>query len=235
VVATLARNGTAWQLARRVAAPAVRRCRRALDGIVARRYGLPREASSIVWLDALGHAGPDRNSYAPTPWGLLGQMLPADEVSEEDVFLDLGCGMGRIVLEAALRYPFARVEGVELAPRLAAIAREVLRRNQHRLRCRGWKIVTSDVLDYCVADDVTIAYLYDPFTGPIFDAAIERLEASVERRPRRLRVVYVVPQESERLQRAGVEVRSGSFGLLKSGAMFRYLVCDLLPARVPSR
>lgn len=229
MVVRVARKTTARQLARHLAGPPVRAVRGALDRGVARHYGLPPEASGIVWLRDLGHAGPGRNSYAPTPWGLLERVLPVDEVTEQDVFLDLGCGMGRVLLEAAMRYPFARVGGVELVPRLAAAAREVLRQNSRRLRCREWEVVTSDVLDYTVPDDVTIAYLYDPFTGPVFDAALDRLEASVERRPRRLRVVYVVPQESDRLMRAGVEVRRGSFGLLKTGAMFRYLVCDLLP------
>jgi SAM-dependent methyltransferase len=197
------------------------------DSRLERRYGLPREASGILWLNNQGYAASGRNSYAPTPWGLLERILPVDEVSAQDVFLDLGCGMGRVLLEAGMRYPFVRVEGVELVPRLAATARAVLTRNAHLLRCRTWDVVTSDVVDYSVPDEVTVAYLYDPFTGPVFDAAMERLEASLERRPRRLRVVYVTPQESERLVRSAVEARTGSFRVLAIGARLRYVVCEL--------
>lgn len=207
----------------------MRLVRRELDRAVARRYGLPREATGIVWLHDLGYAGPDRNSYAPTPWGVLERIVPPGEVTEEDVFLDIGCGMGRVALEAAMRYPFARVVGIELVPRFADVARHVLRRNQGRLRCRDWEVVTADVRDYAVPDDVTFAYLYDPFTGPLFDDALAHLQESVERRPRRLRVVYVVPQEEDRLLRKAALVRSGNVGLLRTGAMFRYLVCDLSP------
>ena len=214
-------------MARRLATRAIQAALRVRDRAIARRYGLPPESSGIVWLRDQGYAAPERNSYAPTPWGLLPRMLPLAEVTEEDVFLDIGCGMGRILLEAAVHYPFARVEGVELVPRFAATARDVLTRNERRLRCRTWEVVTSDVLDYPVPDDVTVAYVYDPFTGSVFDEAMKRLEASVERRQRRLRVVYVTPKESERLLRSGVEVRGGSFGLLRTGATFRYLVCDL--------
>ena len=161
--------------------------------------------------------------------GLLRDMLPVDEVGPADVFLDIGCGMGRVLLEAGIGYPFARVEGVELVPAFAYVARSVLARNSRRLRCGAWRVVTSDVVDYAVPDDVTVAFLYDPFTGSLFDAAMARLEESVARASRRLRVVYVTPQESERALRAAAVVRSGSFGALRTGTGFRYLVCELGP------
>jgi SAM-dependent methyltransferase len=192
-----------------------------------RRYGLPPEASGIVWLSEEGYEDPERRSYAPTPWGLLGRMLPSREVSAEDMFLDLGCGMGRVLLEAAMTYPFSRVEGVELVPRLAATARDVLARNQERLRCETWNVVVSDVVDYSVPDDATVVFLYDPFAGSVFDAAIRQLEASLRRRPRRLRVVYVTPDESARLLRSGVEIRRGRIRVLAVGASLEYVVCEL--------
>jgi SAM-dependent methyltransferase len=216
-------------MAKRAAGPSIRAAAGLRNRRIEQRYGLPREASGIVWLDELGYAGHDRNSYAPTPWGLLQRMLPLEDVGSDDVFLDLGCGMGRVLLEAGMNYPFARVEGVELVPSLADTARAVLRRNESLLQCGAWDVVTSDVLNYSVPDDVTVGYLYDPFTGSVFDAAMARLEASVERHPRRLRVVYVTPQESERLARSAVEARGGSFRVLAVGATLRYVVCDLGP------
>ena len=218
-----------WTAAKRAAGPAIRAGARVRDGRLERRYGLPREASGIVWLKDQGYAGSDRNSYAPTPWGVLERVLPVDEVSAQDVFLDLGCGMGRVLLEAGLHYPFAHLEGVELVPANAATAREVLARNEHLLRCRSWNVVTSDVVDYSPPDEATVVFLHDPFTGPVFDAAVEQLEASVERRPRRLRVVYLTPSESDRLVRSGVVTHTGSFRVLSIGARLRYVVCELGP------
>ena len=46
----------------------------------------------------------------------------AREIRPDDVFIDLGSGMGRMVLEAA-RYPFKRVIGVELVEQLHDLAR----------------------------------------------------------------------------------------------------------------
>ena len=136
------------------------------------------------------------------------------------------------MLEAAERYPFRRLVGVEVVPELAQAARELLRRNQHRLRGGAWEIVTADVLDYEVPDDVTVAYFFDPFTGPVFEAVLGKLEASVDRRPRRIRIVYLVPIEVASLERSGrvVPVRRGTAGWLRTGGRYDYLVADLEPA-----
>src|SRR5436305_1530907 len=52
--------------------------------------------------------------YAPVGWRQLRRALPPRLLTGEDVFVDLGSGMGRAVLEAAATYPVARVIGVEL-------------------------------------------------------------------------------------------------------------------------
>jgi tRNA G46 methylase TrmB len=40
--------------------------------------------------------------------------LPESEVGHDDVLLDVGSGMGRIVYQAACSYPLRRVVGVDL-------------------------------------------------------------------------------------------------------------------------
>lgn len=218
---------------RRAGGAALRGARRALDvSLIERARGVPREAAGTIWLDQLGYAGEHRKSYAPSPWRVLERMLPVDEVDLADVFLDFGCGIGRIVLQAAERYPFETVLGVELVPQLADSARALLTRNQHRLRCRQWQIATADALDYPIPDDVTVAYFYDPFTGPVFDAVLSRLETSLERNPRRLRFLYLTPTEASRIVRSGrvTPVRRGTTGLLHPGGRMEYFVGDM-PAR----
>jgi SAM-dependent methyltransferase len=208
---------------------AVRIARRALDvALVERRYDVPPPdqvpASSAVLSEY-------HKAYAPTPWRVLRHVLPPDEVSNTDVFLDFGCGAGRVLLQAGDRYPFRRLVGVEVMPELAAAGRALLERNKYRLDGRPWEIVTTDVVDYEVPDDVTVAYLFDPFTGPVFDAAIAALEESVDRRPRRVRLVYLVPVEIARLEGSNrvILVRRGTTGWLKTGGRYDYFVGDLMP------
>ncbi len=124
----------------------------------------------------------------------LRRILPPREVTNHDVFVDFGSGMDRVVLQAA-RYPFRKVIGVEISERLHRIARKNLVRNRRRLRCPDIELVHADVLDYELADDVTAAFLYNPFQGEIFPTVVARLLQSVERNPRPLRIIYVNPVE----------------------------------------
>jgi hypothetical protein len=203
--------------------------RKADIALVERRYQLPFSLE----MEPGDHRslGRDRNAYAPTPWRLLPRILPAGELSTDDVLVDFGCGKGRILLEAAERYPVRRVIGVEVEPHLADAARLLLQLNAGRLRVRDWEVVTADVLDYEIPTEMTVAYLYDPFTGPVFDRLMARLEESVKLRPRRVRLVYVTPIELERMTRSGrvVPVRAGITGWLTAGGRWRYFVGDLLP------
>lgn len=156
-----------------------------------------------IELAELGLPSENRQRYQPSEWLTLARALRRSEVSPADVFIDFGCGMGRVVLEAAMLYRFSRVVGVELSADLAAVARENVERNRRRLRTPQVEIVVSDVLAYSIPDDVTIAFFHNPFNGPIFDHVISGLLASVDRSPRRLRIVYFVPAEEEMMLRTG--------------------------------
>jgi SAM-dependent methyltransferase len=158
--------------------------------------------SDQVMLEDLGLADPQRVEYTPSPWRELQRVLPPSEVGPDDVFADLGCGMGRIVLLAA-RYPMKRVVGVELSEDLARVARENVGNAQGRLATRDIEIVQADVLEYELPDDVTIVYLFNPFTGDIFEQALQSILASLDRRGRRLRMVYRHPVEHERIMATG--------------------------------
>ena len=96
----------------------------ARDGLVRlveRRYGI--RTSGVIELDELGIAAPDRVRYKPAPWLTLRRALPRGSVGADDVFVDFGSGMGRVVFQAAMRYPIKRVTGVELSARLHEVAR----------------------------------------------------------------------------------------------------------------
>ncbi len=121
-----------------------------------------------------------------------------DPQGEQDVLLDYGCGLGRAVIVAAT-YPFARVIGVELSEELSRRARENLRRAKRRLRCPRVQIVTADAACYEVPPEVNAVFLFNPFTGPVLQAVIQRLHHSWQRRPRVLRLVYLYPAHEPNL------------------------------------
>ena len=57
----------------------------------------------------------DLAPWVPTPMGVVDRMLEMAEVDSETVLYDLGCGDGRIVIEAAKRFG-ARGIGVDIDP-----------------------------------------------------------------------------------------------------------------------
>jgi Histone methylation protein DOT1 len=166
-----------------------------------RRHGI--ETLGIVELEELGLAGPDRERYKPTEWSTLPRILRRADVGPDDVFIDFGSGLGRVVYQAALRYPFKRVIGVELSRELNEVAQRNLERNRARLRCADVELVVCDVLDYAIPDDVTVAFFANPFRGATFAAVVDRLLQSIDRRPRTLRLIYRNPVEHEHLMATG--------------------------------
>lgn len=180
--------------------------------VLDRRHGI--DTSRPVDLVTLGIAADGRIGYTPSGWRNLPSVLRHIPVGADDVFLDLGSGKGRIVLQAARR-PFKRVIGVEFSTELNAIALENVEATRERLRCQNVELVEADIADYRVPDDVTIVYAYNPVRGDLFEIAMRALIASFERRPRPMHLLYRNPLEHDRL------LASGSFHLHKSVAAWR--------------
>jgi len=86
---------------------------------------LPGRSRQAAWLDmvalALGGDGAVA-PFVPTGEEVVPLVLEALELGPGDVFYDLGCGDGRVAVEAAKRYPIKRAVCVEIRPELAAEA-----------------------------------------------------------------------------------------------------------------
>ena len=172
---------------------------------VVRRFLEPEgliETSTEVELDEVGLESPERVGYGATPRFVVPLVLRRLRVGPDDVFLDLGSGKGRVVRQAAM-FPFKRVVGVDLVEDFNRIARHNIEVSRDRLRCDDVQLVTADVVTYEIPDDVTIAYFFHPFTGEIFARVVENLVASLDRNPRDLRIVYVVPTMADLILASG--------------------------------
>ena len=157
-----------------------------------RRYGV--RTSGRIDLAELGLAHEDRVYYIASNWRTLRRALRRYEIGQDDVFIDFGSGMGRMVLEAS-RFPFKKVIGVELASQLHTIAQQNVKSMRRRAHCMEIELVNSDVLDYDFPDDVTFVYMFNPFRGAIFQAAVQMMIRSLDRNPRTLHLIYLNPYE----------------------------------------
>jgi SAM-dependent methyltransferase len=128
---------------------------------------------------------------SPSPWYILPRALRKVGASDSDVFVDFGCGTGRMIHQAAKR-PLKRVIGVEVIPEVAARAQDLVAAERGRYRCQSVEIVTGDVAQFRVPDDLTIAYFgqVQYFSPEEMDAVLRNLIESIDRRPRRVRLIY---------------------------------------------
>lgn len=138
----------------------------------------------------------DCHGYEPIDYLCFDRVMEYfSPISEQDGFLDYGCGMGRAVLLAALQ-PYGRVLGVEIDPRLAAIARDEVSRFRRRGHARAGRIdiLEHDASRYEVPAAINHVFLFNSFTGQLLEDVLERLRESVCRFPRTLWIAYLQPK-----------------------------------------
>lgn len=165
----------------------------------------------------ISHLHPERVWYEASGWSYLRRMLRRREVGPHDVFVDFGSGKGRVLLQAAARYPFARVIGVEISEALNDIARANVAKRRDGLAGRDIELVTADAVAYEVPDSMTVGYFYYPFVGETFRRVMENIVASHTRRPRRIRLIYVLPTMEEQILSTGLFRRVRSRRVIDMG------------------
>lgn len=171
---------------------------------------------TIGFLPEAGPPGaPDwRGAYVPTRYRRIVAALRHVGVGPDDEVVDLGCGLGRAVF-AASWLGARRAVGVEIDPGLTAQASANVPHS--RLRDRDIEFVCTPAENYSLAD-TTVLFMFNPFGAGTMQMVIDRLEAEMARKPRRLRIVYENPLQhavldaSKRLKRTDdwASGRSGS-------------------------
>ena len=137
--------------------------------------------------------------YVPLPYLVINQILARLAMGKEDVFVDIGCGKGR-VLCCACRKPLRKVVGIEVNESLVKLALA----NANRVRRKKTEVqvlaMPAEEFDYA---DTTAIYLYNPFGPPIMDKVFARIDESYRRKPRKLQVAYANCLHEEPLRRTG--------------------------------
>ena len=148
-------------------------------------HGVTTEA--LVFLgeldpDAIGPSLAYATHYEPTPVAEAVALLDASPLAPEHAtFVDVGAGMGRVVLLAAAR-PFRRVLGLEISPALAEIARDNLASaHDAPTRCRDVRIAAGDAASFAFPRGDLVLFLYNPFSAPVLEKMLAGLESDERR------------------------------------------------------
>ncbi len=146
--------------------------------------------------DAVGPSLEFATHYEPTPVAQAEALLDASPLApERTTFVDLGAGMGRVLLLAARR-PFRAVIGVEISPALAEIARENLATAHDPQRvARDVKMVHADAAEYAFPRGDLVIFMYNPFRGPVLDRVLANVRTTAKER--KVTLLYHTPVERE--------------------------------------
>jgi len=163
-----------------------------------RRYGLDtiksiRVSEMDVWRDKIHHRN-NLKFYEPTRLNVFNSIFKNLPIAyEEFLFVDFGSGKGRVLLLAA-DYPFKKIIGVEISPRINRIALDNI--NTYRStsqQCFNIESITGDAPTFPIPDEKAVFYFFNPFDDHIMSHILSNIERSLVRSPREIFIVYINP------------------------------------------
>lgn len=119
------------------------------------------------------------------------------------VFLDVGAGKGRALLLAS-QLPFLRVEGIELNPALAAIARNNISLWHKDLQAQSLSPIHlhhADATRHPLPLESTLAFLFHPFELPLLRRFLRHVETSQASHSTPFDILYVNAEHDSFLDR----------------------------------
>jgi SAM-dependent methyltransferase len=172
--------------------------------------------SQLFMPEDLGYWQEGYQLYTATDYRSFHRVMKHIDVRDQDVFLDYGSGLGRVLLMAA-QYPFRRVLGVELSARLNEGAGWNITRCRGKLRCRNIEVIQADATVFVPPADVSIMYLYSPFGPTVLPHVLDNIHQSLEACPRDLLVICKNPEyfEIEAARRDWLSKPSEPAGIFK--------------------
>lgn len=128
----------------------------------------------------------DMRDYSPSPYGRIEKMVHYLNPGKDDIFVDFGCGKGRVVFLVALK-KLKKSIGIEINPHLIGAARRNLA--GCRWRRSPVELINTDAADYPITDE-NIFFIFNPFGEKTLEKVIFNIKHSLESRPRKVRIIY---------------------------------------------
>ena len=121
-------------------------------------------------------------------------------------------------MRTLLKFPFCRVDGLELSEHIASIAA----RNFRRLGADRSTVFAGDASTFQDYDNYNYAYFYNPFPTHVMRQVVGNLVGSIERRPRRFRLIYDNPTCHDAVMRVRVFAKVGDYPDVFNNRIFVY-------------
>ena len=113
-------------------------------------------------------------AYAPTWYWSLDEVFKDAEFTENDSFVDIGCGEGRVLAWLINKHFPGKITGIEKDPDVAAIAKKWMKRRPNE----KVRLIEGDAMEQSY-NDYTIIYIFRPFNEEFFERLILRIESQL--------------------------------------------------------
>jgi SAM-dependent methyltransferase len=144
---------------------------------------------SNTYLDELNLPEDRCHYYANSGGPHLDKVLKALKITSQDSVVDFGSGKGGALITLS-RYPFARIAGVEISPKLAIIAQQ----NLDKLNINNVTMKVCDAADFIDLDEYNYFYFFSPFPSAVMSAVIRNICTSLTYNPRKASIIYFNPE-----------------------------------------
>jgi len=128
----------------------------------------------------------------------LKKVLTELNITDQDSILDYGSGKGASLL-LFRKYAFGKIGGVELS----SVLLEIARKNFKRLKVHDLHMYHANGRYFQDLDQFNHFYFYNPFPCEVMDAVLNNIQASIEREPRRVKLIYCNPKCHELIVKSG--------------------------------
>ncbi len=150
------------------------------------------------------YVSPDssENYYSRTDKSTLTQLVSVLNLSQEDSFLDIGCGKG-LVLYYFAKKTHCKLAGIEKFEPLVQLAKQNFRTLGLADRIQ---VITIDAKDFLNYADYNVFFMFNPFKQDVAQRVMECIVKSLSINPRKIRIISVQPFFNQIIEGFGFQV-----------------------------
>lgn len=136
------------------------------------------------------------NQYEATPYSILHALFDAYKLERTDVFVDFGCGKGRLLFYVHNHFQ-ASVTGIEMNEQLYNKTVQNKKRYLKRIKSNNESIKVKHFLaeDYKIGKQDNKFYFFNPFSVEVFSKVVDNILRSIESRQRETDIILYYPRQ----------------------------------------